>query len=131
MTIGTYRQPSMGDAIAKLRPNTVWSINMEDYSTLWWSETNEQDPPDLEDVQAELTRQRNEFASLEYSREREEAYDSIKDQLDQLYHDMRDGLLGAAATTGSWYVGITSVKTAWPKPIVGIASTSNVGVATT
>ena len=126
MTIGTYRQPSIGDALAKLRPNTVWSINMEDYSTLWWSEANEQDPPDLEDVQAELTRQRNEFASLEYSRERGEAYDDIKDQLDQLYHDMSDGLLGAAATTGSWYVGITSVKTAWPKP-----STSNVGVATT
>lgn len=123
MTIGTYRQPSMGDAIAKLRPNTVWSINMEDYSTLWWSETNEQDPPDLEDVQAELTRQRNEFASLEYSRERAEAYDSIKDQLDQLYHDMSDGLLGAAATTGSWYVGITSVKTTFPKSNVGVATT--------
>lgn len=123
MTIGTYRQPGMGDALTKLRPNTVWSMERGDYSTLWWSESNEQDPPDLEDVQAELTRQQNEFASLEYSRERAEAYDSIKDQLDQLYHDMRDGLLGAAATTGSWYVGITSVKTAWPKSNVGVATT--------
>ena len=26
------------------------------------------------------------------------------------------GKLGAAATTGSWYVGITSVKNAFPKP---------------
>ena len=43
-------------------------------------------------------------------------YIPIKDQLDQLYHDMKDGKLGAAATTGSWYVGITSVKTANPKP---------------
>ena len=43
-------------------------------------------------------------------------YDSLTNQLDQLYHDMKDGKLGVAATTGSWYVGITSVKTAFPKP---------------
>ena len=43
-------------------------------------------------------------------------YDHKSDQLDQLYHDMKDGKLGAAATTGSWYVGITSVKTNIPKP---------------
>ena len=42
-------------------------------------------------------------------------YESIANQLDQLYHDMKDGKLGVAATTGSWYVGITSVKTAFPK----------------
>ena len=43
-------------------------------------------------------------------------YDTIANQLDQLYHDMKDGKLGVAATTGSWYVGITSVKTSFPKP---------------
>ena len=42
-------------------------------------------------------------------------YDTIENQLDQLYHDMQDGKLGVAATTGSWYVGITSVMTAFPK----------------
>ena len=43
-------------------------------------------------------------------------YISLTEQLDQLYHDMKDGKLGVAATTGSWYVGITSVKTSFPKP---------------
>ena len=43
-------------------------------------------------------------------------YESMSTQLDQLYHDMKDGKLGVAATTGSWYVGITSVKTLYPKP---------------
>ena len=38
------------------------------------------------------------------------------DQLDLLYHDMKAGKLGVAATTGDWYVGITSVKTNFPKP---------------
>ena len=42
-------------------------------------------------------------------------YISIQDQLDQLYHDMKDGKLGVAATTGSWFVGISSVKTAIAK----------------
>ena len=43
-------------------------------------------------------------------------YPNIGTQLDQLYHDMADGKLGVGATTGSWYVGISSVKTLFPKP---------------
>ena len=42
-------------------------------------------------------------------------YPNIRTQLDQLYHDMKDGKLGVAATTGSWFVGISSVKTAIAK----------------
>ena len=62
----------------------------------------------------------DEQAKTDYVRKRSgigtSGYASIGEQLDQLYHDMKDGKLGAAATTGSWYVGITSVKTAFPKP---------------
>ena len=43
-------------------------------------------------------------------------YISIQDQLDQLYRDMKAGKLGVGATTGEWFVGISSVKTAFPKP---------------
>tara|TARA_B100000131_G_scaffold240035_1_gene232291 strand:- start:136 stop:462 length:327 start_codon:yes stop_codon:yes gene_type:complete len=43
-------------------------------------------------------------------------YPDITDQLDQLYHDIEAGKFGADAKTGSWFVGITSVKTAYPKP---------------
>ena len=43
-------------------------------------------------------------------------YPVITDQLDQLYHDIEAGKFGADAKTGSWYVGITSVKTSYPKP---------------
>ena len=55
---------------------------------------------------------------LDYRNERVgivSGYAPIQDQLDQLYHDMTDGKLGVAATTGSWYIGITSVKTLFPK----------------
>ena len=63
-----------------------------------------------------------EKAATKYARERQSGtatttgYISVKEQLDQLYRDMKDGKLGVAATTGEWYVGITSVKTAFPKP---------------
>ena len=54
--------------------------------------------------------------SLEYQGDRANTYPQVTEQLDQLYHDMTDGKLGVGATTGSWYVGISSVKTAFPKP---------------
>ena len=43
-------------------------------------------------------------------------YIDVTEQLDQLYRDMKAGKLGVGATTGEWFVGISSVKTAFPKP---------------
>ena len=43
-------------------------------------------------------------------------YVHVKEQLDQLYHDINAGKFGADAKTGNWFVGITSVKTNIPKP---------------
>lgn len=59
--------------------------------------------------------QRNRVGIGSTGRIRTNVYPEISDQLDQLYHDMADGKLGVAATTGSWFVGITSVKNAYPK----------------
>ena len=72
-------------------------------------------------VQSNIDAARVELNKLNYRYERTAigattGYLSIGEQLDQLYHDMTDGKLGAGATTGSWYVGITSVKIAHPKP---------------
>ncbi len=73
-------------------------------------------------VQSNVDAARVELNKLNYKSDRvvgsatTSGYALIQDQLDQLYHDMTDGKLGAGATTGSWYVGITSVKTAFPKP---------------
>tara|TARA_Y200000002_G_C22481997_1_gene579131 strand:+ start:480 stop:803 length:324 start_codon:yes stop_codon:yes gene_type:complete len=43
-------------------------------------------------------------------------YPLITDQLDQLYRDINAGKFGSDAKTGEWFVGITSVKTTYPKP---------------
>tara|TARA_S200000501_G_C20681722_1_gene681062 strand:+ start:601 stop:924 length:324 start_codon:yes stop_codon:yes gene_type:complete len=72
-------------------------------------------------VSIDLDAVETEFAKQDYINKRTvgvstTVYPGMAEQLDQLYHDMKDGKLGAAATTGSWYVGITSVKTLYPKP---------------
>ena len=61
-------------------------------------------PPTWSDIQAQM-----------YDINRKFEYPDIKEQLDQLYRDMKSGKLGVGATTGEWYVGITSVKTLFPK----------------
>ena len=73
-------------------------------------------------VQSNVDAARVELDKLNYRMDRTNGvgttagYESMSSHLDQLYHDMKDGKLGVAATTGSWYVGVTSVKTAFPKP---------------
>ncbi len=43
------------------------------------------------------------------------SYPDIGDQLDQLYHDIDAGKLGADAKTGDWYIAIKKVKEDTPK----------------
>ena len=43
-------------------------------------------------------------------------YGTVEEQLDKLYRDINAGKFGADAKTGEWFVGISSVKTAFPKP---------------
>jgi len=76
---------------------------------------------DSKAVTIDLDAVNTEFTKQDYKNKRvsgvgtTSGYDKISNQLDQLYHDMQDGKLGVAATTGQWYVGITSVKTRFPK----------------
>tara|TARA_Y100000813_G_C23938494_1_gene246860 strand:- start:44 stop:433 length:390 start_codon:yes stop_codon:yes gene_type:complete len=74
------------------------------------------DPDELTDEQKAAV------ASVQYKSDRKTGtgttagYGQITDQLDKLYHDINAGKFGADAKTGEWFVGITSVKTAFPKP---------------
>ena len=69
-------------------------------------------------VQSNVDAARVELDKLNYRYERtnlETGYPNIGSQLDQLYHDINSGKFGADAKTGEWFVGITSVKNAFPK----------------
>ena len=62
----------------------------------------------------------SEAAAIKYQTDRttdgSTTYDTIGNQLDQLYHDINAGKFGSDAKTGEWFVRISSVKTAKPNP---------------
>ena len=71
--------------------------------------------------QSKIDAARVELDKLNYRRHRvgtgtTTGYIDLKEQLDQLYRDINAGKFGADAKTGEWFVGITSVKTSYPKP---------------
>ena len=102
------------DAIYKAYPNVV---TIDDSTGAFDSSGNS-----ITIVQSNVDAARVELNKLNYKSERvigsatTSGYLPLQEQLDQLYHDMKDGKLGVGATTGSWYVGISSVKTSFPKP---------------
>ena len=71
------------------------------------------------DIKAEQTRLQNLETNCYHPRRVGTAttsgYDAITEQLDQLYRDINAGKFGSDAKTGEWFVGITSVKTIFPK----------------
>ena len=107
------------DALRSLVPKAKLSIMNEDYDTLQWDESN----TDTKPTKAELD---TDYLAKRYQRQRtndvsermsgiQTSYPKLEEQLDQLYHDIESGKFGADAKTGNWYVGITSVKTTFPK----------------
>ena len=93
--------------------------NVTPHKIIEWDSGNKDSQPTDDELNAAYIQWKN---TEEYKETRvvgtatTSGYDSVTNQLDQLFHDMKDGKLGVAATTGSWYVGITSVKNAFPKP---------------
>ena len=63
-------------------------------------------------ITSEKTRLQSVYDNAEYQRTRAVAYEEVKEQLDQLYHDMTAGKLDA---TGEWHKAIKAVKDANPK----------------
>ena len=91
-------------------------VNPFNYTTLKETWTSSTSIPTEDALKTAAISQIETDISMQYKDKRYVEYPGIKEQLDQLYHDMKDGKLGVGATTGSWFVGITTVKTAHPKP---------------
>ena len=74
--------------------------------------------PTKDEIKAEISNYQVELDKTFYKQQRvglADGYPSITEQLDQLYHDINAGKFGADAKTGEWFVGISSVKTSFPK----------------
>ena len=103
------------DAIYKAYPNE--QLEIIDGKGIFKSDTSCSESFSVD--QSRVDAARVELNKLTYQNDRvtgigsTSGYDPITEQLDQLYHDMKNGTLN---TSGQWYVGITSVKTNIPKP---------------
>ena len=97
------------DALQSLKPNAEWVLRGDE---LEWLDSKQTEPTQSQ-IDAEVTRLQGVYDGNAYQRTRATAYAEIKEQLDQLYHDMTAGKLDA---TGEWHKAIKAVKDANPKP---------------
>ena len=88
-------------AIRSLYPSAEWVLRGD---TLEWLDTNQTQPTEAE-IQAEVARLQAEYEANEYQRQRAQAYPSIADQLDTIYHEGID----------AWKAQIAAVKQEYPK----------------
>jgi len=96
-------------AVTNLEPNAKFSVDKETNSLTWKSGSQPSDSA----IETEMARLDTLYTNQTYQRTRAAAYKEVKEQLDQLYHDMTAGKLDA---TGEWHKAIKAVKDANPKP---------------
>ena len=119
------RQILILDAIQSLKPEYMsfpiitysedQNVNSAGTTIDWGGAT----PISNSDITAEQTRLQNLETNCYNPRKGGTAttsgYSTITEQLDQLYRDINAGKFGSDAKTGEWFVGISSVKTIFPK----------------
>ena len=91
------------EAIQKLNPNAEVSINNNDVNEITWH--NGTTPIAKADIEAKMAELQTEYDNNKYQRDRAAEYPSIKDQLDDMYHNGVDG----------WKTTIKAVKDKYPK----------------
>ena len=98
------------DAIESLYPRSAYTCGNNNYDELNWLEPPAKDggidKPTKEELESEVARLLAEYNHNQYQRDRAEAYPSIEDQLDLLYHGGLD----------VWKEEINKIKEQFPKP---------------
>jgi hypothetical protein len=90
-------------AILKINPEAQVSITNDDINTLIWE--NGTTPISKSDIETKMVELQTEYDNNKYQRDRAAEYPSIKDQLDDIYHNGVDG----------WKTTIKAVKDKYPK----------------
>ena len=91
------------DAILAINPNAEVSINAEDIKQITWH--NGTTPIAEADILAKQKELQTAYDNNKYQRDRAEAYPTIAEQLDDLYHNGIDG----------WKSSIKAIKDKYPK----------------
>ena len=90
-------------SILAINPNAKFTVFAEDASNVKWLENTK--PIAEKDILAKQKELQAEYDANKYQRDRAEAYPSIADQLDDLYHNGIDG----------WKKTIKAIKDKYPK----------------
>ena len=90
-------------AIIAINPKAEVSVNGEDYKQITWH--NGTTPISEADIKAKQAELQTDYDNKEYQRKRAAEYPTIKDQLDDIYHNGIDG----------WKATIKAVKDKYPK----------------
>jgi len=91
------------NSILAINPNAEVTVNAEDVKQITWH--NGTTPIAEADILAKQKELQTDYKAKEYQRDRAEAYPSIADQLDDLYHNGVDG----------WKSSIKAIKDKYPK----------------
>ena len=95
-------KPMLIDAIISLVPSAQVSVSND--SDIVWHEPSTA-PVSFAEITAEVARLQAEYDNNEYQRQRAQAYPSMADQLDTIYHEGID----------AWKATIAAVKQEYPK----------------
>jgi hypothetical protein len=97
----------MAQSLNDLCPDADWMLPQPDYSSLIW-ESPDIDPPSLEEIEAQMVINQQKHDDTQWLRDRTQAYPSVTDQLDMMYH--------ANALPQELQDLLRSVKETYPKP---------------
>mgnify|MGYP005744092293 FL=1 len=97
-------------------PNKTWSSDVDPVNDTITNLTGDASSLSMSDINAKATQLKNASGYVEGRVGITSGYPLMNIQLDQLWHDRNDGKFGDTAKTGSWYVGISSIKSMFPKP---------------
>lgn len=108
-----YPVPGIDTAIQVLRPGAQYDM-ISRGGIVWneWIDKDGREPPTNQEIGLEVLRQKKIYDYYEYERNREKQYPDIKEQLDNLYHDIKNNNL----SDGEWIKSIDKVKSDNPKP---------------
>jgi len=100
---------STSEAIRSLCNQCEFIVKDDSVEQIDWLNTDVSLIPNVESIINEKQRLQEKYDNLEYQRMRKNAYPSMEDQLDVLYHQGYEG----------WRQVINNVKNEFPKPTVG------------
>ena len=91
------------DAVLEINPSAVISVSDNNIDSIQW--LNGTTPISKADIEAKMVELQTEYDNNKYQRDRAAEYPSIKDQLDDIYHNGIDG----------WKATIKATKDKYPK----------------